>query len=212
MITGRRRIVAPTDPIVSLAEMYLHLHLDTEGSPPTHPEDDTIALYVQAATDDTEGEDGWIGRALLPQQWRVSWDCFPYACNKNPDAALHLPYPPLISVDEVAYLDSSGARVVMDPSAYEVVTEGDPHGYVRMPYRQIWPVTADRNNSVQVTFTAGYDASASSPNALPDSIKHYIMVLAGLMYQHREINLTNAQLQPIANFHAAAQRFRVFGP
>ena len=215
MITGRRRIVAPTDPVVTLDEMGLHLHLDGEGSPVSyanHPEATTIQQYVQAATDDTEGEDGWSGRAFMPQTWRILLDGFPEECPTNPDGAVFLPYPPLLEVLSVEYRDTSGAYVTMDPSAYDVVTEGDPHGFIRPLYLQPWPVTADRQDAVRVTFRCGYDATVSPANPLPASIKQYIMVLAALMYEHRELDVTNVNIQPIANFHAAAQRFRVYGP
>lgn len=216
MITGRRRVVAPTDPVVSLSEMYLHLRLDTEGSPPTHPEDLTLAVYIQAATDTADAGlegDGWVGRAFMPQTFAVTLDGFPSVCERNPDAALFLPYPPLIDVLAVQYRgQSDGVYVQLDAAEYETVIEGDPHGYVRPVFGGSWPLAAERRDAVRVLFRCGYDETTSPPTTLPDAIKHYVMVLAGLMYQHREIDLTNAQLQPIANFHAAAQRFRVYGP
>lgn len=213
MITSRRRIVQPTEPVVTLGEMQTHLNLDLTGSPPTHPDDDDIEAYVAAATNDLEGEDGWIGRALMPQQWRVTFRRFPSACDKNPDAALFLPYPPLISVDSVTYRATSGASVTLtEGTDYEVFADGDPHAWIAPPYQDIWPVTADVLNAVTVTFTCGYDASASPANPLPAAIKQYVKVLAALMYEQRELDVININIQPVANYHAAAQRFRVYGP
>ena len=213
VITSRKRIVPPTEPVVSLALMQQHLNLDLNGSPPSHPDDDLIMSYVEAATNDMEGEDGWIGRSLAPQRWRIGYRAFPSVCDKNPDAALFLPYPPIVSVDSVRYSDGAGTLSTLTEGVdFEVNLDGDPHAWICPLYGKSWPTTADRNVSVVVEFTAGFDASALPANPIPAAIRQYVMLHAALMYQHREIELTNAQLQPIDNFLSAAKRFRVYGP
>lgn len=213
VIMSRRRIVQPSGSVVSLATMQQHLNLDTEGSPPAHPDDDLIMQYVAAATNDLEGEDGWLGRALMPQKWRITYRCFPRQTERNPDGAIFLPYPPLLSVDRVAYVNTGGTTIEMTEGIdYTVNADGNPHAWIAAPFLGTWPVAADTMSAVIVEFQCGYDDTASPPNPIPDAIKHYVMVLAALMYEHRELDVSNVNIQPIENYHAAAQRLRVYGP
>lgn len=213
MISSRVRLIAPSATVASLAEMQLHLKLDTEGSPPAHPDDTLVMDKLAGAVSEIDAGDGWLGRALLPQQWRVSWRGFPCLTARNPDAALVLPFPPLISVDSVKYRDTGGTLITMTEAVdFEVNLQGEPNGFVAPLYRQVWPVTADRFDAVQVVFHCGYDATGSPPNALPEAIKHYCMVAAGLKYSNRDAEATNNGLDPLDPFRNAIQTFRVFGP
>ena len=209
MITSRRRLTAPTDPIVTLAELYEHLHLDTEGSPPTHPEDATLALRVQAATDEIDAGNGWLGRALLPQRWRVAWRGFPCSRPNNPDAELRLPFPPLIEVQSVRYRDSGGDWVNMVEGTDYEVRYGDPYGSIAPLYLSTWPVTADTHNAVEVTFRCGYDETASPPNPLPDLVKQFVLVVAGTMYNSREEVAVNVNTRTIRQFRNALKTLQV---
>ena len=203
MITSRRRLTAPSAPIVTLAELYEHLHLDTEGSPPTHPEDATLALRVQAATDELDAGDGWLGRALLPQRWRVTWRGFPCSRPGNPDAELRLPFPPLIAVDSVRYRDVSGAWVNMVAGTDYEVRDGDPFASIAPLYLRNWPVTADTHNAVEVIFRCGYDEAASPSNPLPDLVRQFVLVTAGTMYNTREDLAVNVNTVPVRQFRNA---------
>lgn len=208
MITARTRIVAPSSPVVTLPELYEHLHLDTEGSPPTHPEDVTLALRVQAATDEIDANMGWLQRALMPQRWRLRYDGFPCASDSNPDALLVLPFPPLISVDLVRYRDTSGAFVTLtEGTDYEV--RDDSYGAwmdcssIAPVYGGHWPTTARAGNAVEVTITCGYDDTASPPNPLPALVKQFVLVLAGTMYSFREEVAGNIQTSEVKQFREA---------
>lgn len=212
MITARTRLVAPTAPIVTLAELYEHLHLDTEGSPPTHPEDVTLALRVQAATDEIDAGDGWLGRALLPQTWRIRYDSFPCSTTENPEALLRLPFPPLISVDLVRYRNTAGDFVTMTADTDYVVREGDPVAALAPPYLGTWPVTADTGDAVEVTITCGYDGDASPANPLPALVKQFVLVLAGTMFNSREEVAVNVNTSEITQFRNALRALKVAGP
>lgn len=211
-ITARKLVAAPAGPVVTLNQMQLHLRLDLDGSPPTHPEDDLVELYTSAAQNGIEAPAGWIDRAFMPQTWRITYSGFPCVTEDNPDGALRLPFPPLIEVLSVTYRDSSGTTRTLATDQYEVSTDSDPFGQVRPLYLGIWPVTADVSNAVQVTFRCGYDEDASPPNPVPDAIKHYIMVRAATGYEQREDVGINVNLQPLENFKAAIQGYRVYGP
>ena len=209
MITSRTRLTPPSAPIVSLAELYEHLHLDTEGSPPSHPEDATLALRVQAATDEIDAGDGWLGRALLPQRWRATWRGFPCATPGNPDAALTLPYPPLIAVDSVRYRNTAGSWVAMVEGTDYEVRDGDPYAAIAPPYLGIWPVAADTHNAVEVIFRCGYDAAISPTNPLPDLVRQFVLVLAGTMYLQREEIALNVNTSTVRQFRNALKTLQV---
>lgn len=212
MITARTRLVAPTAPIVTLSELYEHLHLDTEGSPPTHPEDATLALRVQAATDEIDAGKGWLGCALLPQQWRVTYNEFPCATYGNPEQLLRLPFPPLVSVDLVRYRNSAGDFVTLTEGVEYEVRAGDPVAAIVPPLFKSWPVTACVGNAVEVTFTCGYDESASPSNPLPAIVKQFVLVLAGTMYTFREEVAANVNTSDVMQFRNAVGTLKVEAP
>ena len=207
MIISRRRLVAPTAPIVSLATMREHLRLDVTGSPPTHPDDTLVEAYVQAATDELDAGptgDGWLGRALMPQQWRVIYNGFP--CD---DGNLILPYPPIISVDSVTYTQGSDAPVTMVAGTdYVAEIYGDPHGYLYTPYGVAWP-GAER---VTVTFTCGYQTGSPAVADVPELIQQFIRLRAASYYAQREMEAINVNVLPIDAFYNAVRTFRVWGP
>lgn len=212
VITSRKRLSAPASPIVTLSELYEHLHLDTEGSPPTHPEDVTLALRVQAATDEIDAPDGWLGRALLPQQWRITTRGFPCYSRNNPDSVLWLPYPPLVSVDLVRYRSPTNNLVTLVEGTDYEVREGNPVAGIAPTYSNNWPTARDSDNAVEVTFTCGYDASVSPSNPLPDLVKQFVLVVAGAMYLQREELAVNVNISPVRQFRNALQTLRVYGP
>lgn len=212
MITSRKRLSAPALPIVTLLELYEHLHLDTEGSPPTHPEDATLAIRVQAATDEIDGADGWLGRALQPQQWRITTRGFPCWTVDNPDTVLWLPLPPLVSVDLVRYRTSTNDVINLVEGVDYEVREGDPVAGIAPLYQEQWPVTRDSDNAVEVTFTCGYSTAISPPNPLPAIVKQFVLVLAGTMYAQREDLAININTKEVAQFRNALKTLQVFGP
>lgn len=213
-ITGKSLISAPTVPVVTLAQMQSHLHLDLVGSPPSHPDDADIEHYVAAATADLEDvQNGWLGLSLMPQTRRITTDGFPCSTPKNRDASIFIPDPPLVEVLSVRYRDTSGAWVTMTEGVdYQVVTEGNPHGRIRPLYLRDWPLCAELDDAVEVTFRCGYDDTASPANPLPSNIRQWVQLFAGLMYEQRESDAINVNIQPIENFYRAIQRIQVVGP
>jgi hypothetical protein len=66
-----------------------------------------------------------------------------------------LPFPPLISVDAITYVDAGNATQTLDPASYDVLGLGD-RGTLRPAFNKVWPATSWRRESVTIRFTCGY--------------------------------------------------------
>ncbi|HSH41802.1 MAG TPA: hypothetical protein VK973_06725, partial [Arenicellales bacterium] len=54
------RIAEPDEPVLSLEQARAQCRVDAWGSPAVHPDDELLQAYVQAATDELDGVDGWL--------------------------------------------------------------------------------------------------------------------------------------------------------
>jgi hypothetical protein len=126
------RITAPAAQPVTLAEAKAFAAIETTDW------DALVASMIAGATAALDGEAGELGRAILEQTWRLDLDGFP-ACS----GAIELPLPPLISVDEITYLDPAGAEQTLAPTAYRVTGAGS-WGFARITpaLDERWPATA----------------------------------------------------------------------
>lgn len=177
---------APDQPIVGLDEMKAHLRVD-------HTDDDQlIELYTQAATDRLDGINGITGRAFRPQRFRLSSPSF---------GCMALPFPPLISVDAISYLDSNGDELSFAQAGnWRVIGVGNPQGGgVVLEYGVEWPsllATGDPDK-VRVTFTAGYYAVSSPENdRVPPVIRHAIKLMVADWYDHRPSSVIGTTAAP----------------
>lgn len=120
------------------------------------------------------------GRALIEQQWVLSLAEF--------EARIDLPKPKLVSVQSVTYLDANGVRQTLANTEYQVVTS-ELIGYIKPAYGKTWPACRVQPESVQITFTAGYGASASS---VPQSIKDWMLMAINTMYNQPDVVVIGA--------------------
>ena len=154
-----RRIVPPSSNPVSLEEVKRALDLgDDTGS------DVELAELIPSAVEIVERD---CQRALVSQTWRLTLDAFPHE--------IELRMPPVMAVESVKHIDSSGIEQTVSSSDYHVDTTTAPG--------RIWPVTLwpsgvadDRPNAVSVTFTAGY------PGSIPKTAWLAIMLALKSLY------------------------------
>ena len=171
--------------------------LAAEGSPPAHPDDALIASFVQAAINELDGIDGWLGRALVTQTWQLVLDTFP-AC------AIRLPLPPLQSVDSISYIDGDGASQTLDPADYRVFAPDSDPGRVEPAYGLSWPAVRGQSGAVTITYTCGY----GDPADVPELIRTYIRLRVGQYYENRELVATGVSVAPIPYLRDSLESYR----
>jgi uncharacterized phiE125 gp8 family phage protein len=165
MTHGISRLVAPTEEPVTLAEAKLHLRVEHDA------EDMLITSLIVTARQAAESR---TGRALISQQWRLTRSHF--------EDCIDLPYPPLITIDAITYLDSDGTRQTLASSEYQAIID-TLIGRVQPAYGLSWPVVREMPGSIRVDFTAGYGTSASS---VPQAIKSWMLMAIATWYAQRE--------------------------
>lgn len=188
-------ITAPATEPVTLAEAKLHLRI--EGS--ITDEDDLVTALIKAAREDAEHQ---LGRALVAQTWERVLDCFPAA-------EIELGWPPVIAISSVTYIDAAGDSQTLASTGYSLDTDTAP-GWLLPAYGTVWPATLDTAGAVRVRFTAGFGSTASD---VPSTIKAWMLVRVGTLYQHRSqvaagVNLT---AMPGAFVDRLLDRYRVWG-
>jgi len=182
------KIITPVaiEPI-TLAEVRQHLRLPEDAT-----EDDLLLGLIKTARVYCEN---YTRRALAEQTLETYKDRFSGA---DP---IMLPCPPLLSVVEIGYTDSTGQETILSDSDYLVDTACEP-GRVMPAYGTTWPVfTPYPSSPIRIRFVAGY-------MDLPVSIRLALLLLVGHWYENREATGT-AKDQTAFSVHALLAPYRV---
>jgi uncharacterized phiE125 gp8 family phage protein len=186
-----KQITAATALAVTLIEAKEHLRVDAADS------DTQIMAMILAATESAEQI---MGRSVMAQTWEVSLDAFP--------ASVELTRIPVQSVTSVTYADSAGAQTVLSGAAYALDNADDfGFAYVVPGYASDWPDTRDEINAVKVRFVSGCASAAE----VPESIKSWIKLQVGAMFENREAETVGAgQVHKIGFADRLLDRFKVY--
>lgn len=163
------RTVAPAASPVSLADAKAHLRVDHDD------EDVLIQAFIDAAVAHLDGWAGVLGRALVTQTWRQTYDAF-----TDP---LRLPMP-AASVASLTYVDPDGLSVTVGADDYVLRTDA-LGSFVEPAHGVSWPTPRDQSGAVAVTFTCGEPGSS-----VPAPIKAAILLMVGDLYASREAVVT----------------------
>lgn len=130
-----------------------------------------------------DGQEGILGRQLMPADYRAVMPDFP-------PRAFCLPFPPTISVNQISYLDTGGQEVVLDPSVYRVTgLAGEEGAVVVLGAAQTWPTVyseAEWPDRVFVEFTAGFqNPDSPSDHPVPAAIRQAVLMLLADFYDRR---------------------------
>lgn len=160
--------VAPSGSLVTLAEAKAHLRIEHTA------EDAYLPALIATAEALVAGRDGWTGRALLTQTWKLTLPGFPSA------SCLRLPLPPLRSVTHVKYYDSANVQQTLSSADYSVLTADTP-GRLELNATAGWPGVYTRPDAAEVQFEAGYGTAGD----VPAPIKHAVLIVLGALYANR---------------------------
>lgn len=164
-----KRLTAPEVEPVTLAEAKAHIRVDTST------DDTLISGYITTAREWTED---YLDRALVTQRLVMRLDTFP--------AEIELPRPPMVASGTataviVTYVTGeAGGTATLSASSYRVDREATP-GIIRNLYGGTWPSHLIDQNSVSVTWFAGYGAAAD----VPQRVKSAILMCVHELYEKR---------------------------
>ena len=164
-----KRTTAPAVEPVTLAEAKAHCRVDTTA-------DDTLMQgYITTAR---EWVEDYIDRALVTQQLVMKLDAFP--------AEIELPRPPMIASGTatavtITYVTGeAGGTATLSASEYRVDRDSTP-GVIRTLYGGSWPSHLLDQNSVTVSWWAGYGDAAS----VPQRVKSALLMCVHELYEKR---------------------------
>lgn len=184
---GLRLISAPTwEPVVP-GDFVNHSRIANSDI-----DNGVVQSFILAARDYIETA---TKRKIAQQQWLLCLDYWPgiFIDDWRPTAwrygIVRLPFPPLISVDIVQYVQPSVSQqaqpfplTTLDPSMYMVKTSAEP-GLLAPSLYNIWPITHPMAfEAVQITFTCGY----ATKDAVPPGVVQAIKLLTAHFYENRE--------------------------
>lgn len=160
--------------VVSLAEMKKHIRL----SPTITKMDDELTAAINAAVDVLHGPGGILNRTVLPCTWVRYLDRFP-SCGY-----IQLPYPDLIEVQSVSYLNSDGdsplSSLVFDEDYCVRTINMIPR--VELQISRRWPTPYRKKRVVQVIYRAGY-------STFPEKLKTWVRMYAAHLLQNKEMTI-----------------------
>lgn len=187
-----QQTVPPVDEPVTLDEVKQSIRVDITD------DDALIGDLITAARVYVENV---IGVSMMTQTWIEYLDRFPrpnayetWPWHALP-ATILIPRYPVQSVTSITYTDVNYATQTVDPSTY---TADLVSRLARLAPKQLtsqgWPANSPlivpQQDSVQVTFVAGY----ASQDDVPQTLKLAVKLLVGLWYQNREAAITSTRV------------------
>jgi len=175
-------VTPPVAEPVTLAEAKLHLRVD-------HSDED--AYITALITASREWCESYLSGSICQQTKALIMSYFPYYHR--------LPGGPVQSVSSVVYMDENGDAQIVDADTYRLT--GD--GYLSLEWGQSWPTGYACD--VTITYVAGYPPEVTTELVeeegedpvevettdyaanVPASIKQAILLLAGALYENREM-------------------------
>ena len=168
-----KRITAPSTQCVTVSEVKDFLRLQGTTS-----EDYLLLAFIKAAESYAEN---YMKRSINKQQWELRLDDF-----NGHDGDIELPRPPLTTVSSEVVVNyvkdtTAGDTTSISATALTIDYQSEP-GVLYPSYDNEWPDPRDEKNAVRITYYSGY----ATPALVPESIKQWVKLRVGSMYENRE--------------------------
>jgi len=151
-------------------------------------------------------------RQLITATWKLYLDGWP---SRGPttatkdEGAIYLPKPPVQSVSNIKYYDTSGTEQTLSTSYYTTDFVSNPPRIVEA-YGYTWPSLYDRINAVTVTYVAGYGDAATD---VPAALRHAIKLLVYDWYENRGSVMVGTITRRIEHaFTSLIAAYKIYGP
>lgn len=167
LVTSLKVQTPPAEEPVTLAEAKAHMRIVVND------DDALITRLIAVARQQCE----YVARrAFVSRTYDGVLDKWPRG------DTIKLPYPPLVSVTSITYIDSAGDSHTMPSSDYFLDTTSEP-GRIHLAYNASWPAEILRPHAaITIRFVAGYGGAAS----VPDGYKQATLLYLAHLYENRE--------------------------
>jgi len=160
-------VTAPTAEPLQVSEVRRHLSLDDSFY------DDYLSSLIEVTRATVEAE---THRQLVTATYDMATDQLPAGTE-----TLYLPFGQLQSITSITYTDTAGATQTFSSGDYDVSIAREP-GTVRPAYGEVWPAARAQQEAATIRFICGYGAAS----AVPQAIKHAMLLLIGHYFNNRE--------------------------
>lgn len=141
-----------------------------------------------------DGPDG-IGFAMMRQAWTLTVNGFA--------PVMFLPGAPIVTVDEIRYLDDVGAWVTVDPARYRAALGFDPVRIV--PQGDGWPSVPAGQGMVQIDYSLGASDAAEVDMGLTTAVA---MLVAHYFENREAVTIGGAAVEVPLGVQRALDRHR----
>jgi uncharacterized phiE125 gp8 family phage protein len=180
-----RVITAPAYEPVSLAEAKEWCRIESDIT----DEDALLGALVKAMRRYAEN---LTHRAFMQRDLQLVLPCWPRVCIHDQEfTAIELPWPPLVAVTEITYMDLDGNTQTLAADQYEVHAWREP-ALIVPEWEVSWPSTRAALDAVRVSYTAGYapvgspDDEAAQQAGVPENLKLWMKARLATLYANRE--------------------------
>ena len=173
--------------------MALKLVTDAASEPVTRAEAALFMRYTGSLQNDvidslivaaTRYVQNWCNTQFVNATFEYYTDSF--------DCGIDLPIGPISSVSSITYQDLDDATQTLATTVYgtDLIS---PVNKIFLKQNQSWPSVLEEPNSIKVSFTAGYGATAADT---PDAAKTAIKMVGADMFEHREAQGEGVKYEP----------------
>lgn len=174
-------------PYVTISAAQSNFAVNVIKSTPYSTEDTYIGSLITRARGYAER---YQRRSLAVTTYDYFIDDFPF--NGYIKLPMSAPMASSTAVSSITYLDSSGTTSTLTATLYYVDVDNEP-ALIALTYGSTWPSFFPwPSNAIRIRYQAGY-------TVLPEQTKHAIIMLAGVYYTYRDVEIPTGLLDTIHN-------------